>query len=206
MEELRRLITNNLDRYPDFDDFYTQIDLTTNQTVSLDTKLDAARSLLEAIIRTILSKIDISLSPRQLINLRIKDASRKIFNYIGDRSGDFDAELVESLIDSVQKLADARNKRGDLSHGHVAPKQNSSTDFINLAVSYCASSSIYILSHFYTLDLSYLTPVVYDDKSNIEFNDYLDENNGAIGKVAYSKALYDLDHDAYIDEQDQFNN
>jgi len=94
-------------------------------------------------------------------------------------------------------LGEIRNKRGDISHGKLAPKEVvSHKHFSKLVVQTTEALLLYVLSRFFELDIP-----VYEKnyEKNVDFNLWLDENNPD-QFIKYSKALFDQDSDAYFEE------
>lgn len=204
MGGLKFLINANLDKHKYFDDLFIPIGLLDAKTSTPGIKLDCCKSILEGVLKTMLSRLNLSLSAAQLSKLNSKDAALKLFKVVALQNDDFDADFVNNVIITVQDLSNARNQKGDISHGHVSPKQNASEEFAQMIIQHTEAICVYLLKHFYLLDLSYQQPEAYDSQEKADFNAYLDDIGKPIGQVAYSNALYQLDYDSYIDEYDRY--
>ena len=134
------------------------------------------------------------------------DAAKRLLEQMANRGEDIDFEFMDSMAEVIKRLSITRNQTGDVSHGHVAPKDNSTGHLADLMFGYVESSCVYLFEVFLEIDLSLETPLPYEDDLNSAFNDYLDSIKEPIGNVLYSQALYSLDYDAYVDEQDKYNN
>jgi hypothetical protein len=98
----------------------------------------------------------------------------------------------------IQRAGELRNERGDISHGKAVPKKYiSDAETAKMVMRVTDSILTYILSAYFSIDLSYTEKIAYED--NPEFNDFLDESYCLEG-VVYSQALYDQDYDAYEEQ------
>lgn len=204
MENLRAAILASLEEYSDFDEFMVALDLAADNTKTPGIRLDAAKSVFESVVKSMLGHLDKSKSKNQLDRMTLVEASKLLLTGFGRYTDDIDTEFVEAMTEVIKRLSISRNNTGDISHGHVAPKKNSSEQFAKFAILHVEATCVYLFEVFTSIDLSYDIPEQYDSDNNIGFNAYLDEGHGPIGKVSYSRALYELDYDAWIDEKDRY--
>jgi hypothetical protein len=203
---LKSAVEDSLEKYPDFEEFLVPVELALDRKQTPGVRLDASKSVYESIIKTMLGYLDQSKSKNQLNRMSLTDASRRLLYEISRRDNNFNADFIESMTEVVKHFSITRNNTGDISHGHVAPKNNSSESFVNLAIKYVESTCVYLFEVFMELNLSYELPELYDTEENEGFNTYLDNLYDPIGQVVYSKALYELDYDAWIDARDNYHN
>ena len=98
----------------------------------------------------------------------------------------------------IDRLSELRNERGDISHGKAVPKKFvSNVETAKMVMRVTDSILTYILSAYFSIDLSYTEKIAYED--NPEFNDILDESYCLEG-IVYSQALYDQDYDSYEEQ------
>ena len=124
-----------------------------------------------------------------------KQVCEKAIRKIGADSKDFEIDFVNALLKPLESLRNMRNIRGDISHGHVAPKENSTKEFAALVVQYSEAIAVYVLNGFYALEDTFTRKVGYEE--NPSFNEYLDELYPLEGKPLYSLALYEQYYEDY---------
>lgn len=195
MDKARKIIDDNKKDFVEFQYYHNIIDkIEENIEVMPDITIESCKSLIEGISKTILSKLEISYSE----NGKNADAPRTLLKKVLDNiliPEEHDQEFVYKLCELVNRMTEIRNKRGDISHGRLSPKEANS-DFLlaGFIASVTNEAVYYILSIFFKMDFSYLKGLRYED--NIDFNQYLDEEY-SIGGVLYSRALFDQDLVAY---------
>lgn len=204
MNQLREVVMSSLEQYPEFDEFLVAIELAIDIKQTPGIRLDASKSAFESIVKTLLGYLDRSRSKTQLNRMSLVEASGRLFNEISRYDDSFNADFVEAMVEVIKRFSIARNNTGDISHGHVVPKENSTEHFVAMAINHAESVSLYLLHVFMNIDLSFELPELYDAEGNETFNNYLDESHEPIGQVLYSKALYDLDYEAWLDGRDNY--
>lgn len=204
MEALENLINLNLDKHSEHKDFFLYTGVLKDTASSPDLKIDAAKSLIEAVAKTLLKRLDSSLSKQQLEGLKIKSACKRLLTEIAKRSNDFGDDFADRMLSVIIELSTKRSELGAMSHGHTAPKTSPSKEFIDMVLAHVTSICIYLLARFYEIDFSHQEPDPYDGKENDSFNNYLDGQRQPIGKIPYSYALYQLDYESWIDERDRY--
>jgi hypothetical protein len=166
-----------------------------NVVVNPDISIESCKSLLESIAKNILSRLDVTYNEQAIkkldVHVLLKDASNKLAENVVH--GEY--ELITRFISVVHRMGEIRNERGDISHGRTFPKKTRSTPHFAASIkSFTDGFASHLLTLFFTIDLSYSAAIKYAD--NIQFNEYLDENNPIEG-LSYSKALFDQDFVVY---------
>ena len=198
MDNTRQVIIRYKNEFPDFDYYISILDEIDSHVGTMpDVSIEACKSLIEGVSKTILTKLKISYkekggsidSPATLL--------KKVFDVLVKKS-DFDLAYTETSLELVNRIARIRNDRGDLSHGRSAPKLvKSNPDLAELISVVCDGVVCYLLKIVFTTDWSYLNEPKYDDNRN--FNQILDAENMLPG-ITYSKALFDQDIISYKEQ------
>lgn len=159
-----------------------------------DITIESCKSLIEGISKTILKKLNVSYSEEGRNIDAPRDLIKKFFDELPDHVF-CDAELATRTADLVIRMSEIRNKRGDISHGRLSPKEvNSDTRLAEFTIHITDAIICYLLEIYFSSDLSYLEGTKYEN--NAEFNSFLDENNKIDG-ILYSRALFDQDLVSY---------
>ena len=115
---------------------------------------------------------------------------------------EFESDFSKRLLEVLDILGNIRNDRGDISHGRLAPKpETSDSHFSNFVMALTDSFASYLLISFSRISLP--KELKYED--NAEFNEWLDNEN-PLGNLSYSKALFDQDQVAYEEELENYLN
>lgn len=199
MQIVRSLLTSNIEKYEHFAYYETVIDLIEqNVDSNPDICIESCKSLLEGISKTILKALDATATNRILDAKDFPTLFRESLNKLAEYNENIEVDFVRRAVSLIQVLGEIRNKRGDISHGKLAPKEFSSySQFSKLVMQMTEGIVFYILEQFFAIDLSYKEEIKYED--NPEFNEALDELN-PMGNLSYSKALYDQKYDDYFQE------
>ncbi len=203
MDKTRQIINKYKDEFPEFDYYISILDEIDNHTSTMpDISIEACKSLIDGISKTILSKLQIVYIEKGRNLESSASLLKKTLNALATNS-DFDLVYTQSSLSLVNRIAEIRNDRGDLSHGRATPKLSSSTsDMAELVSDVCDGVVCYLLKIVFATDWSYLNEIKYED--NMAFNDELDANNIAQG-IIYSKALYDQDIISYKEQMKNYN-
>lgn len=206
MFEVRALIKKNLHRYPDFD----YLNITINKAIRNlgehnDVVIDCSKSLIEATCKNIIVALSDSETHVSADRYKLVRAFDKAISEIAIYDDFLDVSVVEEMVKVVKAIGNVRNKRGDVSHGHVSPKVEISNEFYAKFVMHSAARiSEYLLASFYEIDLSSLIKINYAD--NPDFNEYIDdifklslEKKFDYVDVIYSAALYEQKYTEYYD-------
>jgi hypothetical protein len=199
MQLLRTLISQHNEKYEHFSYYETVIEIIEqNVQKQPDICIESCKSLIEGISKTILLTLDRG-ATRQSLNAKdVKELFREALNELGRHNPTMEVEFVRRATGVIQLLADLRTKRGDISHGKIAPKELSSlAQFSKLVMHMTEGIAFYMLDQFFAVDISFAEEVRYED--NEEFNEILDRQV-MIGGLSYSKALFDQDNVAYCEQ------
>ncbi|XOB63572.1 hypothetical protein ACMC56_07095 [Campylobacterota bacterium DY0563] len=204
MEKLKELIKDNSGKFEHFSYYLLLINKAEkNLLYSPDIAIESCKALIEGICKTILISLDKTISENVISGERyqfqrlFKESMDKLAEY--DES--FELEFVRGFNNNIRILGEIRTKRGDISHGKRAPKEEmSSHDFAVLIFNFTGQLIIYIVEHFFQIEFE--EEVNYED--NEEFNVFLDENNPLPGKVKFSLALYEQYLEDYRTQLKQF--
>ncbi|MAC84291.1 MAG: hypothetical protein CL624_09165 [Arcobacter sp.] len=191
MDKVRKLINDNNDNFEHFSYYILLIEKAEkNLLIYPDISIESCKSLLEGICKTILISLDNTINEKKISSERyqfqrlFKESMDKLAAY----NEDFELEFVRGFSNNIRLLGEIRTKRGDISHGKKAPKEEtSSQDFAVLIFNLLSSLLAYIIKYFFKIEFE--QEFNYEDYE--DFNSYLDENNPLSGKVKYSLALYE---------------
>jgi hypothetical protein len=168
-----------------------------NVSKNPDISIESSKALIEGICKSILLRLDSSLSEKVVNNMKFKPIYSNTCNLISQHV-EFEIDFIYRTSAMIDRLAELRNERGDISHGKAAPKKYvSDIETAKMVMRVTDSILTYILTAYFSIDLSYKEEIVYEDNS--EFNDFLDESY-CLEEVVYSRALYDQDYDAYEEQ------
>lgn len=229
MNSLKSLITRNLDQFPDFEYYIPIIEKAErNQKPHPDIAIECCLSLIQGISKTIILKLDKKAEPDKLENdnneSRVHHQFKRAAELLKENDDIYETAFTGSCSGLTTALAKLRNARGDISHGRAVPKiLQSDIELARLIMEITDSLLRYTLGSFFALDLDKRAKeleslaqeeedlIKYEDESNREFNDFLDESYPYEGKLLYSQALYTLYYEdytiqlqAFLDEQEQF--
>lgn len=199
MDKIRAIIDENEAAFPEFKEVIIILDACEAASATPDTILDCSKSLVEWVSKNILLYLDRSLDERHIAGMKFIGAVKKALLELARWSDDFEADFVESLLKPVDKLSAIRNERGDISHGHKAPKAYSSTGLSELFRAYSEAMAYYMLECFFAIEHDLINYAKYPD-----FNDYLDSTGDRIGRTPYSELLFLHDRPAYESQLDVY--
>lgn len=199
MQLVRTLINTNNEKHEHFA-YYETIITVIEQNVSTnpDICIEGCKSLLEGISKTILKTLDPTTNNRVLEGKDFQVLFREALSKLSEYNENIEVDFVRRAVSLIQVLGEIRNKRGDISHGRLSPKELvSHSQFSRLVSQMTEGIAFYILEQFFAIDLSFKDEVKYED--NIDFNQMLDEVN-YFENLSYSKALFDQDYVAYCEQ------
>lgn len=195
MESVKKLISQHSDRYEEFDYYLGIIEKAEKNVASYpDISIESSKSLIEGISKSISKKLNPAYDANKTdLSQIVRDALQCLAKHDEYIENDF----ITRCVSLIHLLGEIRNKRGDISHGRHAPKDISSDIRLSkLAIHLTEGLVFYILTVFYSIDLSFkqLTPY----EQNTEFNELLNMND-SLDLINYSKALYEQDYDYYVE-------
>lgn len=201
MLKIKKIIWLNITRHDGFEWYYLLIEkIEENIGTNPDIAIETCKSLIEWISKYILTKTDNTYSSS--ISLEAPQLVKRMLQKLWEASDEeLDDMLVNRLVSLVIRICELRNKRGDISHWKLYPKDEISwTNSSHFVVSITDDLLYYVLNIFFSIDVE---SQLIDYETNTEFNDDLDERN-PIWMIRYSKALYEQKYEEYIIQLDEF--
>jgi hypothetical protein len=201
MKQTKEILNRLENQYSNIDYYYTIIEkIEENVNTNPDIAIESCKALLEGMSKFIWKQIDNSYDPMVIDKMDFQPLVKQAVSKLGEFNEDIEVDFVNKVNKLIVSIGEVRNKRGDISHGKLSPKEYiSDAQFSNLVMNITDNMLYYILHCF-----SKVTPVkelVYED--NPDFNEKLDKEN-VYGFLSYSKALFDQDIEAY--KQELLNN
>ncbi|HBB96100.1 MAG TPA: hypothetical protein DC054_11985 [Blastocatellia bacterium] len=199
MQLVKTLIHENSEKFGHFSYYETVIEVIEQNVLSQpDICIESCKSLIEGISKTILKALNPAQTDAVLNRKVFKDLFREALAALAQRNPTMEAEFVRRSVGVVQVIGEIRDKRGDISHGKIAPKELASyAQFSKLIMHMTEGIAFYMLDQFFQIDLSFTEVVKYED--NDKFNEFLDRQNPMPG-LSYSKALFDQDNVSYCEQ------
>jgi len=197
MKQTKEILKQLESQYANIDYYNILVDkIEENVNSNPDISIESCKSLLEGLSKFIWKQIDITYDPIIADKMEFHPLVRQAVNKLGNLNEDIEVDFVNKVNKLIVSIGEVRNKRGDISHGKLSPKEYiSDAQFSNLIMSITDNILYYILHCF-----SKVTPskdLEYED--NPDFNLKLDVEN-IFGLLSYSKALFDQDIEAYKQE------
>lgn len=161
-----------------------------------DISIESCKALLEGLSKFIWKQIDISYDALVADKMDFHPVVRQAMTKLADLNEDIELDFVNKVNKLIVSIGEVRNKRGDISHGKLSPKEYfSDSQFAQLVMNITDNMLYYILHSF--SKVSVIKELEYED--NLDFNEWLDNEN-PFGSLSYSKALFDQDTVAYEEE------
>ena len=167
--------------------------------------LDAAKTILESIAKTILTDKSIKYESDSKIQFLVKESFENlpIFSKLRDQDSKSAKSIIGSFENITKKIGAFRNRYGFFSHGQDLQSDKFDKYLIELVISSSdLISSFLIISH--SEDLKDRARVYYDE--NEVFNNYLDNTEEVVISnitIDASRALF-TDEEAYKDRMNAF--
>lgn len=158
-----------------------------------DMSIESCKALLEGLSKFIWKQIDHSYDALVADKMDFHPLVRLSMSKLADLNEDIELDFVNKVNKLIVSIGEVRNKRGDISHGKLSPKEYFSDRQFAYLVMNITDNMLYYVLHSFS-KISPVKELVYEDNS--EFNEWLDEIN-PIGTLSYSKALFDQDKVAY---------
>ena len=156
--------------------------------------------MLEGLSKFIWKQIDLSYDALVADKMDFHPVVRQAMTKLADYNEDIELDFVNKVNKLIVSIGEVRNKRGDISHGKLSPKEYfSDSQFSQLVMNITDNMLFYVLHSFSKVSL--IKELEYED--NPEFNEWLDEKN-PLGNLSYSKALFDQDQVAYEEELENY--
>lgn len=199
MEKTKAIILANLDKHSHFNEYFKIVDIIeTNEEVNPDICIESCKALVEGISKTILIQLDVTKTAENIDDDDLPKVFKNAIRVLSENCEDIEGDFVSRFSAIIQVLGEIRNKRGDISHGRMAPKFIFSSKKIATTVKQMTDTMLeYILEHYFSIDFSVST-LNYEDGTMEEYNSWLDEGiEFPIKKAKYSKLLFENDYDEY---------
>ncbi len=200
MDSVKTLIAENSEKHGEFSYYELLIEkIEENLNPHPDIAIEACKALVEGISKTILLRLDNSLTERDMREWAFQKLFSNMVNKLGELSDEFEADFLFHFRHPIQLLGEIRTHRGDISHGKPVPKAlSSSKGFAKFIEEFTGIVIVYILKHYFALDITRIEQVLY--KQNSKFNDFLDDSIPLDGYIKFSKALYEQDYTSYEEQ------
>ena len=172
-----------------------------NMQIKPDICIEACKSLIEGVSKQIQKSLNPQLTERDFNGrgVTVQSIFGNATSYLAEYAEDFEEEFIRKFSTPVMAIGQFRNKRGDISHGRLIPKEAESSSDLALCICQVTEALVlYMLNTFENVDLSITR---YEDCE--DYNKWLDEDNGD-NFICYSQALYEQNYDAYIEGFESF--
>ena len=183
-------------------DYYTIIidKIENNVNENPDIAIESCKALLEGISKFIWNQVDSAYDSTVADKMDFHPLVRQSMNKLAELNEDIEIDFVNKINKLIVSIGELRNRRGDISHGKLSPKEYfSDTQFSNLVVNITDNMLHYVLHCFSKVKT--VKELEYVD--NPEFNKKLDSEN-EFGFLSYSKALFEQDYISYEQELQDF--
>lgn len=197
MEKTKAIISANLEKHSHFEEYFKIIDIIhANEFENPDICIESCKALIEGISKTIIINLDNTKTPENIDDDNLPKLFKESMNLLSDNCEDIEGDFVIRFSAIIQVLGEIRNKRGDISHGRMAPKAIFSSRKLATTVKNMTECILeYVLEHYFTLDFTN-GKLVYEEME--EYNSWLDDNTDfPIKKAKFSQLLYENDLDDY---------
>ena len=197
MKQTKEILSHLEKSYSNIDYYYTIVEKIENNVNNRpDVSIESCKSLIEGISKFIWRQLDNGYDNIRVDKKDFPDIFKKSIAMLALHSEIIEEDFVRRSCALIQAIGEIRNKRGDISHGKLSPKEIlSDVHFSNLIMQMTDGLMFYILHCFSAIIVQ--KKLDFDD--NPEFNEWLDEEN-SFGILKYSKALFDQDIVAYEQE------
>lgn len=201
MKQTKDILKALESRYTNIDYYQTIIQkIEENVESHPDISIESCKALLEGLSKFIWKQIDLSYDALIADKMDFHPVVRQAMTKLADLNEDIELDFVNKVNKLIVSIGEVRNKRGDISHGKLSPKEYfSDSQFAYLVMNITDNMLYYVLHSFSKVSL--IKELEYED--NPEFNEWLDSEN-PIGNLSYSKALFDQDPVAYEQELENY--
>lgn len=197
MKQTKEVLNRLENQYSNIDYYYTIVEkIEENVNTNPDITIESCKALLEGLSKFILKQIDTSYDALVIDKTDFQPLVKQSMLKLSQYNEDLEIDFINKANKLIVSIGEVRNKRGDISHGKLAPKVFlSDSHFSNLVMNMTDNLLFYILSCFSNIEIK--KELEYDD--NPDFNEKLDNEND-FGYLSYSKAFFDQDIEAYKQE------
>jgi len=197
MIKAREIILKNLEKHSQFEEYFKIIDIIqANEFINPDICIESCKALIEGVSKTIIINLDNTKTSDNIDDDNLPKLFKESMNLLSNNCVDIEGDFVVRFSAIIQVLGEIRNKRGDISHGRMAPKAIFSSAKLASTVKNMTENILeYVLEHYFMLDFAN-GKMVYEETE--EYNSWLDDNTDfPIKKAKYSQLLYENDYDEY---------
>lgn len=197
MIKTREIISKNLERHSHFEEYFKIIDIIqANEFINPDICIESCKALIEGVSKTIIISLDNTKTSDNIDDDNLPKLFKESMNLLSNNCVDIEGDFVVRFSAIIQVLGEIRNKRGDISHGRMAPKAIFSSPKLATTVKNMTENILeYVLEHYFTLDFTN-GRMIYEEA--LDYNNWLDDNTDfPIKKAKYSQLLYENDYDEY---------
>lgn len=197
MKQTKEILNRLESQYSNIDYYYTIVEKIEENVISNpDIAIESCKALLEGLSKFILKQIDTSYDALVIDKTDFQPLVKQSMMKLSQFNEDIEIDFINKANKLIVSIGEVRNKRGDISHGKLSPKEFlSDRHFSNLVVSMTDNLLFYILSCFSNI----VTAKELEYEDNPDFNEKLDNENAFVF-LSYSKALFDQDIEAYKQE------
>jgi hypothetical protein len=197
MKQTKEILTQLESIYTNIDYYHLIVEkIEDNVDKSPDISIESCKSLIEGLSKFILRQLDTTYDSSLIDKLDFHPLFKKSFGKLSEYCEFIEEDFINRLCSLIHLIGELRNKRGDISHGKLSPKEiTSDVYFANMVMQVTDGLVFYMLNCFSGIEVQ--KELEYED--NPEFNARIDEEN-SFGTLSYSKALFDQDIEAYRQE------
>ena len=201
MKQTKDILKALESRYTNIDYYQTIIQkIEENVESHPDISIESCKALLEGLSKFIWKQIDLSYDALVADKMDFHPVVRQAMTKLADLNEDIELDFVNKVNKLIVSIGEVRNKRGDISHGKLSPKEYFSDSQFAYLVMNITDNMLYYVLHSFS-KVSPIKELEYED--NPEFNEWLDNEN-PIANLSYSKALFDQDPVAYEQELENY--
>ncbi|RAK51308.1 abortive infection family protein [Phenylobacterium deserti] len=198
MQSLRELIERHSDENSEFRYYIGNIEKAErNEIDHPDVTIECCAALFQGLSKTIVKRLAPEQYGSEFENLSIGRQVKAALRCLA--AGDETVELAFPVAaeNLVRIIGELRNQRGDISHGRLVPKElQSDRSLARLVLNVTEPLLRYMLATYFALQPQ--RRLVSDYEENGIFNAWLDEQNPLLGRVSYSRALFDQYPEEYL--------
>ncbi|MCH9845252.1 MAG: hypothetical protein K0U39_07055 [Alphaproteobacteria bacterium] len=229
MEDLKKLIDENSENYPELEELEVQIYFAQgNATEYPDTAIESCKALLESTCKFIIIQFDGEYVPEtDDKKMNFNDVVQKALGHLESKSPIFERGFISQCIKFAKQIGKFRNELGDISHGKCPPKQKKATpELVKTTIKMTEAVAEALLGEFLAIKqgrtsqinqrikplLTEQRAMIYENEQNEDdegeiikdYHQWLDDITPMQGVLRYSRALYDQDYDVYVEQYDEW--
>lgn len=197
MMKIKEIIKKNIDKQSHFEEYFKIIDLIqTNEITNPDICIESCKALIEGVSKTIIINLDNTKTSSNIDDDNLPKLFKESMNLLIANCEDIEGDFVVRFSAIIQVLGEIRNKRGDISHGRMAPKAIFSSHKLATTIKNMTENILeYVLEHYFMIDFAN-GKLGYEELE--DYNTWLDDNTDfPIKKAKYSQLLFENDYDEY---------